>query len=266
MFGVGGESVVEAAYVESLGIGGMVLKGLQLMVAGNPGTAPGIDVILGEDFFRKTDVEFDLAHGAVRLFQPTDCHEASLAYWTKDVTGEVAIEVVHENQPEIIVSVKVNGRPMRALLDSGAGASVLMKRDAASVGLTPDSPGAVPVRSASGVGAKSVETWIGPIDTLTIGNQTIRDTAIVFGDVFKDATAADTGSRIPRQVLGTLQMLLGVDFLRAHRVLIAHSQRKMYFSYAGGPVFQPRAAPPRGASPPSAPGTERNTDPSPKGE
>jgi hypothetical protein len=39
-------------------------------------------------------------------------------------------------------------------------------------------------------------------------------------------------------------MLLGADFLRSHRVLIAHSQRKMYFTHAGGTVFQvdtPRA-------------------------
>jgi hypothetical protein len=33
-------------------------------------------------------------------------------------------------------------------------------------------------------------------------------------------------------------MLLGTDFLRAHRLLVAHSQRKLYFTYVGGPVFQ----------------------------
>ena len=32
-------------------------------------------------------------------------------------------------------------------------------------------------------------------------------------------------------------MLLGADFLRAHRVLVAHSQRKVYFTFAGGRVF-----------------------------
>jgi len=32
-------------------------------------------------------------------------------------------------------------------------------------------------------------------------------------------------------------MLLGADFLRAHRVLVSHSQRKMYFTHLGGPVF-----------------------------
>jgi len=33
-------------------------------------------------------------------------------------------------------------------------------------------------------------------------------------------------------------MLLGADFLRAHRVLVAHSQGKIYFTYIGGPAFQ----------------------------
>jgi hypothetical protein len=32
-------------------------------------------------------------------------------------------------------------------------------------------------------------------------------------------------------------MLIGSDFLRAHRVYIAHSQGKLYFSYVGGTVF-----------------------------
>ena len=33
-------------------------------------------------------------------------------------------------------------------------------------------------------------------------------------------------------------MLLGADFLLAHRVLVAHSQRRIYFTNAGGPMFQ----------------------------
>jgi hypothetical protein len=32
-------------------------------------------------------------------------------------------------------------------------------------------------------------------------------------------------------------MLLGADFLRSHRVLLAMSQRRLYFSYVGGRVF-----------------------------
>ena len=43
---------------------------------------------------------------------------------------------------------------------------------------------------------------------------------------------SDTGpfANVPR-------MVLGVDFLRAHRVYVARSQRKLYFTYTGGTVF-----------------------------
>ncbi len=47
-------------------------------------------------------------------------------------------------------------------------------------------------------------------------------------------------------------MLLGVDLLRAHRVLVAHSQRKVYFSYVGGTVFPPQRG--RGCDDPPPPG------------
>ena len=33
------------------------------------------------------------------------------------------------------------------------------------------------------------------------------------------------------------QMIIGLDFFRAHRVYISKSQRKIYASYTGGPVF-----------------------------
>ena len=32
-------------------------------------------------------------------------------------------------------------------------------------------------------------------------------------------------------------MLLGADFLKAHRVLFARSQHRLYLSYVGGPLF-----------------------------
>lgn len=35
-------------------------------------------------------------------------------------------------------------------------------------------------------------------------------------------------------------IVLGADFLRAHRVLTAMSQRRFYLSHNGGEVFPPR--------------------------
>jgi len=276
MFGIGGESPVEIAYIQSFSIGKAVRQDWELIVAGAREFAPGIDVILGEDFFHKADVEFDLARSVVRLLEAKDCGDASLAYWTTEVTAEVAIEAVDEAAPQIIVPVKVNGHPMRALLDSGAPHSILTKRDAAAAGLTSSTPGAFLVGRSGGLGAQSVEMWVGPIDSFTIGNENIRDTTLHFGDLFKDVMVTETGTHVRRQIAGLPQMLLGIDFIRAHRVLVAHSQHKMYFSYVGGPTFQqprprppqsvpPQSVPPPGASPPGAQGAKDREDSAPSG-
>ncbi len=49
-------------------------------------------------------------------------------------------------------------------------------------------------------------------------------------------------------------MILGADFFLSHHILVASSQRKLYFTYNGGPVFDLRpqavAAPTNSAQPP----------------
>jgi len=237
MFGIGGETRTEIASVDDFRLGEVSTRGMQLYVAGERDFAAGFDVLLGEDFLRNFDVEFDLAHRAVRLYKSSECDGVSLAYWTKDVPGEVAIEPVGEARPRIAFTVHVNGRAIDAILDSGAGASVLTKRDAAAAGVTPDTPGVVPGHSSRGLGAKSVDSWVGTFESFAIGNESIPDVRIRFADLYGQTTFTATGSRIAKSVAQTEPMLLGADFLRAHRTLVAHSQRKLYFTYAGGPVF-----------------------------
>ena len=250
-FGVGGETDVDVTMVDEFKIGDATRRSWQMFVAGENDLGGDVGVILGDDFFHKVDVEFDLAHGVVRLYQPRDCDRVSLAYWTKERASEVDIEPVDEARPQIVLSVLVNGRKVRAMLDSGATTSVLDKYEAAQAGLTPETPGVVPAGPASGLGKKTVDSWIGPIRALTIGDEMIRDTTMHFADLYKDATFTPGGSRIARKVDELQPMLLGADFLRSHRVLVAHSQRRIYFTYVGGPVFQTATAPqPRSSAQP----------------
>lgn len=41
-----------------------------------------------------------------------------------------------------------------------------------------------------------------------------------------------------RSARGRARDALGLDFLRAHRVLVDNATRKMVFTYEGGPVFE----------------------------
>ncbi len=236
MFGVGGETKVEIAFVDEFKVGEIVRTKLRMLVAGDRDF--GADVLLGEDFLQRVDIEFDLAQKAVRLFQPQNCDGVSLAYWANTGFGEVEMEAVNAARPQVLLTVLINGQPIKALLDSGASRSVLEKSEAARLGVTPETPGVVASSRNSGLGSKTPPSWIGPFQSFTIGNETIRNTEIRFADIFKDVTYSVIGSHLPVKAEGLVSMLLGVDFLRSHRVLVAHSQRRIYFTYNGGSVFQ----------------------------
>ncbi len=244
-FGIGGKSQVEHAHVAEFRIGESSRKDWDLPVAGEH-AVEGADVVLGDDFFHVFDVEFDLAHNAVRLFQPKDCDNASLAYWTTNAVSEVWIGAVNDARPRIILTVRINGKPVRAMLDSGASSSLLDKHSAADVGVTPETPGVSPGAKAKGLGGDAVDTWFGPFRSFVIGDEIVRDTTIQFADMW-------WGLRYEVQQQQPM-MLLGADFLQAHRVLVAHSQRKLYFTYVGGPVFR---------TAPMAPAAEARPDAAP---
>jgi predicted aspartyl protease len=231
-FGIGGQTHVEAAFVNEFRIGKWSRTGWRVMVAGEREFPDDLAVILGDDFLHQADIEFDLRNNVVRLFQAKDCAGASLAYWSRQAL-EVPLLQGHE---KIVVTVAINGKPLRAMLDSGA-MSLLAKVDAEDRGVTPGSPGAEPAGCVRGFGAAAVDAWTAPFETFAIGDELIRNPRIRFADLWRHTTYTETGSRLPGRFAGLPEMLLGADFLRSHRVLVARSQGKMYFTYEGGTVF-----------------------------
>ena len=77
-------------------------------------------------------------------------------------------------------------------------------------------------RLSGGLGARPEQTWLAPFDSFNIGDEEIQQTKLRFGDL----SFAET------------DMLIGADFFLSHRVFVASSQRKLYFTYNGGPGVQ----------------------------
>jgi hypothetical protein len=238
LIGLGGESRAEEVTVNRLEVGRYVFNAWQFQIPIDHKLGDDFDVVLGEDFFSTVDVEFDLAHNAVRLFKPSgDCDGVSLAYWAPGGASEVEMERVLHIRPQINLPVRVNGQPAQALLDTGTTASVLTRRGAREAGLTPESPGVVASAKLVGIGEKSVDVWVGPLKSFTVADETISDFTIRFADLYKHVSYIFTGSHTPYKVYPEPSILLGVDFLSAHRVLVAHSQRKIYLTSAPGTSF-----------------------------
>jgi len=225
--GVGGSANAQLGQVKDFGILGTTFHNVGFIVGG---TDMGYG-LLGANLLDFADLEIDLVHGKLTLFKAEHCNKLSLAYWTKDGNYNVA-DIESADNPydrRTFLSVTINGKQVRAVLDSGAGATLLSRRAAERVGIDLDAPDVKAGGTSVGIGSKSLKTWTVRIDSFSVGTETIQHSQMQVID-----------GRIGD---GETDMLLGVDFLLAHHMFIANSQRKAYFTYNGGRVFSFAEAP-----------------------
>jgi len=241
--GVAGNAAASITAVRHFEFGGTKLTNETLLV-GSSDPGGGAAGYLGQNVLRLSDVEYDLGNGVMRLIRPKDCEHATLAYWASGAPySAINFEPdtmlflgyrsmrrgVGRLDPYVAGAVStayLNGIKIRVLFDTGAGNSVLTLRAAARAGITPASPGVVASGVSFGIDQGAVPTWIGPFESFRIGGEQTLHTHLRFGDV---------------RLSGHADMLLGADFFLSHRIYVANSQRKIYFTYNGGPVFDLKA-------------------------
>jgi predicted aspartyl protease len=243
LFGAGGEARVRLTPVNELEVGAFKARKLKLAVLGSGGSKHDEDMLLGNDFFSHMSTEFDIAHGVIRLLEPQGCAAEDLAYWSR-AYNLAELLPTREEDPAIRVDVLMNGKHVSALLDSGAPVSSLDSASAERLGVKPAAGTKGPVGSATGVAEKSFETWLGTVQTVTIGDETIRNVHLEVADMFGKDKFKSTGSRIGQEVIEE-KMLLGFDFLLSHRVVVVPELHAMVFTYNGGPLFQTVAPTPQ---------------------
>ncbi|MDE2223946.1 MAG: aspartyl protease family protein [Xanthomonadaceae bacterium] len=221
MGGVGGSADAEIARIKDLGILDTDLRNVDFVVGGSDAGEGS----LGANLLDFKDLEIDLAQGRVTLFKPEGCRKSALAYWVKKGgTYNVAdLHPFHLNDRRSFVDVTIDGKSIRALLDSGAAATLLDRRAAERIGIDLKGPRVKAGGPIRGIGAKTYQSWIVPIDTFSVGTETIQHSEMLV----MDGNFSD----------GSTDMVLGVDFMLAHHMYIANSQRKLYFTYNGGRVF-----------------------------
>ena len=238
-YGVGGEARVLATEVKHLQIGAFSFKDMNLVVVGTTeGLAkPGVALVLGEDFFSKFTTEFDLAHGAIRLFKPEGCKPEQQVYWGA-AYSLAELQRVDTNVPTITSDVTVNNLHIIALLDTGAPTSHISRSASERAGVTPGLNQVAPAGTTGGVGARRVDTWVGTFGSFTIGDETIHNVKLRIADLFSADKVMDTGSNLARPVEGLPSMIIGCDFFLAHRILVLFNEHQLLFSFNHGPIFQ----------------------------
>lgn len=238
--GIGGEADASVTTVKSFSLAGEELKNIDFIVGGSEVGENAVGVI-GQNVLHVADVEYDLAHGVIRLVKARGCEHSDLAYWAgTNPYSEMPIEWPSAQSPHTIGTATVNGAKIRVVFDTGAATSFLSVAAAARAGMKPNSPGVLPAGLSRGLGRSVVRSWIAPVASFEIGGEKITNTRLRIGD-----TSLPNGD-----------MLLGADFFLSHRIYVSNGQRKLYFTYNGGPVFNlaraPESATPAGALPSAA--------------
>lgn len=232
-YGVGGNSVGKGARIKELKLGGAVLHDVDMFVTGRLRSERAFGLLGRDVLLSKSDLELDLANHVVRMLKAKDCHGDEVAYWAKSYS----MASINSRSTEILVNASLNGRLISAELDSGSGRSVVTLDAARRAGVTPQSHGVAAAGASSGMGGE-VQTWTGTFQALGVGGEIVQNAQLELADLFSKGREVSTGSIIASDVVAEPDMLLGADFMKAHRVYISLGQDKVYFTYNGGPIFE----------------------------
>ena len=221
--GIGGAShAANAVVAQDFTFAGAQFHGIEFLVGGRVSDATAVGVI-GENILGPFDVEYDLGNGMIRFFQAKGCGSANLAYWSSGMSvSQLQIDAPGRYIQQIKTTAQLNGHPIRVILDTGAPLSGLSLNAAARAGVLPSSPGVTSAGITYGLYGKGLEAFLAPFASFKIGDEEIRNTKLRM-----------TGLALPE-----VDMLLGADFFLSHRILVSNSQKKIYFTYNGGPVFR----------------------------
>ncbi len=197
----------------------------------------GASGLLGQNLLHGSDDEYDFKAGVLRLVRPQDCETANLAYWAGPQTtySVLPLQTAGRNNggEHTLAMISINGQPMRAFFDTGAATSFITEHAAAKAGVKTSDAGVIPLGQGQGIDG-DFKTWVATFASVKIGDEEIKNGKLAIG----------------QSVANDFDVLIGADFFMAHHVYVANSQGKLYFTYAGGPVFRTAVPQAAAASPP----------------
>jgi predicted aspartyl protease len=212
--GIGGSISTQNARLQSFGIGGMVMMD-QSTAVGPVGPASGaalqVSGLLGADWLSDFDVDFDLPRRVMTLYRVQGC-TGDYVPWQGPMTS---IPARLYGRGLLVLPSTLDGQPVAALLDSGADASVVAEAVAARAGADAAAMAHDPVGHGIGVDGNPQDLHRHRFGDLQVGAEHFHDVTIAVSELHN--TPAD--------------MLLGIDWLRSHRLWIAYAARRVFVQH-----------------------------------
>jgi predicted aspartyl protease len=169
--------------------------------------------LLAPDVLSQFDVDLDFARKTVKLFSPDHC-EGRILYWTPSALAVIPMEV--DPSGHITVPVTIDGQRLRALIDTGASATVM------NLTVARRRFGLNETTTNSGPSVHQFKTL--ELNPLAVENPIIR----LLPDRMAEAMPFNLGgvTSETRRVLP--DVIIGQNILGKLHVYIAYRERKLY--------------------------------------
>jgi hypothetical protein len=230
-YGPGGKISASSVHIHELKMGASVQKDGEFYLAPEVNNPEEAGVFGSGMFNEKSDIELDFAHNAVRIFKPDGCIDDDVVYWRGNYS------VVSETKPWHI-PITLAGQTLDGSLNAGNEATFVTLQGARHVGVALRGAGPLPVGMLASGMLKPVEISIANFHELLIGDETIKNVPLAVGDIYPDNREDVDGRPLSHDFITRPEIVLGADFARSHRIYISANQKKIYFSYVGGVMFE----------------------------
>ncbi len=210
-------------------IGRLTLGESEFMVSPGLNHMDEPDVVgtLGSDFLAMFDISIDPVAKKLDLLDPDHCLD-KVIYWPASAIAKVPVERLRDGH--IVLSLELDGKPVRAILDTGAEGSTLRIEAAhALLGIIPGGP-ETPV-SGQLNGVKDLATYRHVFKSLSFEGVAVANPTLTLIPDMIDEPLSSTplGTLIKEKNLAARpDMLLGMDILRHVHIYIAYKDRLVY--------------------------------------
>ncbi len=176
-----------------------------------PNVVPPVGGLLGADILSAFDVEIDVPDNRLTFYRaPPDgssCAGKGLPPWS------TSYEVVPLRRAggRLLATVRLDGQPIEALVDTGARSTILSTDAAARLGIGRDALAKDPGGIGGGIDMQPIEYRWHRFQSLQVGSEVIDRPVLT---VLPHVDAAE--------------LLLGSDFFRTRRVWLSYSTNRMF--------------------------------------
>jgi len=232
--GAGGESRRNfKAKIPGLALGNFNASDMTLLVSSNRFLPDGVYALLGADFLLSFDLDLDLANNRIGLFQHNAC-AAEPVYWANTFSEAD----LHVRENKIYVVAELDQKPFEAMLDTGAGRTVISTTLTKRMGLDVSAPGMIKAGMAYGIDRHPIDNYRYRFSELHIGDEVVKNPTLNVANLAPIQFDHRSFNHVQDNHLD-ISALLGADFVKTHHIYVATRSMKMYFTYNGGGIFSP---------------------------